>query len=91
MRRLVLALVLASCAAPQKKKEAAPPPSPEEAIAALFSQAYAALSECSAAEAAELVGSGEQAVTFADAFSVHTEAEDDDGEAVYPPVAYTVL
>ncbi|MGY6026871.1 hypothetical protein [Streptomyces spinosirectus] len=43
--------------------------------------AYAVLSECSAAEAAELVGGGERAAVFADAFGVHTEAEDD-GEAV---------
>ncbi|MFJ9729211.1 hypothetical protein ACIRP3_41360 [Streptomyces sp. NPDC101209] len=52
--------------------------------------AYTALNECSAAEAAELVGDGEQGTGFADAFGVHDEDETE-GEAVYPPVAYTVL
>ncbi|MER6233365.1 hypothetical protein ACFY1L_46160 [Streptomyces sp. NPDC001663] len=52
---------------------------------------YTVLNECSAAEAAELVGDGERA-DFVDAFSVHSQPEDEDGgEAVYPPVAYTVL
>ncbi|MET7457841.1 hypothetical protein ABZT03_39540 [Streptomyces sp. NPDC005574] len=49
--------------------------------------AWGTLNECSAAEAAELVGDGVQA-TFLDAPGLHDEA---DGEAVYPPVAYTVL
>lgn len=45
MKQLVLALALASCAAPQKKAAPAPPPTPEEAISALFAQTYAALGE----------------------------------------------
>ncbi|MET9913553.1 hypothetical protein ABZZ74_43555 [Streptomyces sp. NPDC006476] len=52
--------------------------------------AYGTLNECSAAEAAELVGGGEPDTGFADAFGVHSEDEAE-GEAVYPPVAYTVL
>lgn len=45
MKKLLLALVLASCAAPQKKKEAPPPLPPAEAVKALFARAYAALGE----------------------------------------------
>lgn len=44
MKKLLLALALASCAAPQKKKEEPPPP-PEEAIKAAFAKAWAALSD----------------------------------------------
>lgn len=49
---------------------------------------YCTLSECSASEAAELIGEREPAV-FADAFGLH--GSDDEGEAVYPPIAYTIL
>ncbi|MET9062813.1 hypothetical protein ABZX99_33940 [Streptomyces antibioticus] len=51
--------------------------------------AWGVLNECSAAQAAELVGDGAQAV-FVDAPGVYSE-DDCDSEAVYPPVAYTVL
>ncbi|MEU9737438.1 hypothetical protein [Streptomyces sp. NPDC048002] len=51
--------------------------------------AWGVLSECSAAEAAELIGDGEVAA-FVDAPGVHSE-DDGDAEAVYPPVAYTIL
>ncbi|MFI8194409.1 hypothetical protein ACIF8T_37765 [Streptomyces sp. NPDC085946] len=54
---------------------------------------WGALNECSAVEAAELLGEYVPG-DFVDAFGVHA-AEDgdegDEGEAVYPPVAYTVL
>ncbi|MFF7452226.1 MULTISPECIES: hypothetical protein [unclassified Streptomyces] len=49
--------------------------------------AYCTLSECTASEAAELIGDREPAV-FLDAFGLHGS---DEGEAVYPPIAYTVL
>ncbi|MFI9772892.1 hypothetical protein ACIHJG_39575 [Streptomyces sp. NPDC052415] len=52
--------------------------------------AWGLLDECSAAEAAELIGHGERAAAFLDAPGVHRE-DDGDTEAVYPPVAYTVL
>lgn len=51
--------------------------------------AWGALNECSAAEAAELLAGREPGV-FEDAFSLHAPDEDE-GEAVYPPIAYTVL
>ncbi|MFI9830786.1 hypothetical protein ACIHIX_24200 [Streptomyces sp. NPDC051913] len=51
---------------------------------------YCTLRECTVAEAAELVGVGEPA-EFADAFGLHGGDEDEEIEAVYPPVAYTVL
>ncbi|MFF0206249.1 hypothetical protein [Streptomyces sp. NPDC005017] len=49
---------------------------------------YGALAECSAALAAELID-GHEPASFEDAFSIHSV--DEDGEAVYPPVAYTIL
>ncbi|MFJ5779337.1 hypothetical protein [Streptomyces sp. NPDC093094] len=49
---------------------------------------WAALTKCDAALAEELIGDGE-AASFEDAFSVHSE--DEDGETIYPPVAYTIL
>ncbi|MEU1457370.1 hypothetical protein [Streptomyces avermitilis] len=51
--------------------------------------AWGVLNECTASEAAELIGDGAQA-EFVDAPGVHSE-DDGDHEAVYPPVAYTVL
>lgn len=51
---------------------------------------WGVLNECSAAEAAELIGDGEPAA-FLDAPGVHSVDDEDEGEAVYPPVAYTVL
>ncbi|GHB79138.1 hypothetical protein GCM10010377_81450 [Streptomyces viridiviolaceus] len=52
---------------------------------------WGALNECPAAEAAELLG-GRESGTYVDAFGVHSADDgEDDGEAVYPPVAYTVL
>ncbi|MFJ5780412.1 hypothetical protein [Streptomyces sp. NPDC093094] len=48
---------------------------------------YGALAECDAAYAEVLVGDGEPA-SFEVAFSVHTDEEDD--EAIYPPVAYKI-
>ncbi|MFE0678684.1 hypothetical protein [Streptomyces sp. NPDC058867] len=51
---------------------------------------WGVLNECSAAEAAELIGDGEVAA-FLDAPGVHSEDDgDEDVEAVYPPVAYTI-
>lgn len=50
---------------------------------------WGTLNECSAAEAAELIGDGAQAA-FVDAPGLHSD-DDGDAEAVYPPVAYTVL
>ncbi|MEU5225155.1 hypothetical protein AB0G55_21290 [Streptomyces toyocaensis] len=47
------------------------------------------LSECPAAEAAELLDGREPGV-YVDAFGLHAP-EDDGCEAVFPPVAYTVL
>ncbi|WP_432044281.1 hypothetical protein [Streptomyces cadmiisoli] len=68
-------------------------PAAEQAGAAYAIRAWdltwGTLSECSAARAAELIGDREPAV-FADAFGVHSSAEEDD-EAIYPPVAYRVL
>ncbi|MFE5923585.1 hypothetical protein [Streptomyces sp. NPDC056468] len=49
---------------------------------------WGALTECDAARAAELIGDREPAA-FEDAFGVHSSNDGD--EAVYPPVAYTVL
>ncbi|GGR04171.1 MULTISPECIES: hypothetical protein [Streptomyces] len=53
---------------------------------------WGALNECPAAEAAELLEGREPGV-YVDAFGLHAvdEGDDDGGEAVYPPVAYTVL
>ncbi|MGC2997228.1 hypothetical protein ACPF8X_02175 [Streptomyces sp. G35A] len=53
---------------------------------------WGALSECLAAEAAELLD-GREVGTYVDAFALHApdDSEEDGGEAVYPPVAYTVL
>ncbi|MFJ8034636.1 hypothetical protein [Streptomyces sp. NPDC096032] len=51
---------------------------------------WGALTECPAAEAADLLGGGEPGA-YVDAFGVHCEDGDDGCEAVYPPVAYTVL
>ncbi|MEV0185877.1 hypothetical protein AB0I54_42420 [Streptomyces sp. NPDC050625] len=54
---------------------------------------WGALNECPAAEAAELLGDREPGA-YVDAFGVHSadDGDDEDGcEAVYPPVAYTVL
>ncbi|MBO7935675.1 hypothetical protein JTP77_006860 [Streptomyces sp. S9] len=59
------------------------------AIVQAWHLAWGVLNECSAAQAAELVGDGAQAA-FVDAPGVHSE-DDCDSEAVYPPVAYTVL
>ncbi|MGI5143928.1 hypothetical protein [Streptomyces sp. CA-106110] len=50
---------------------------------------WGALNECEAARAAELIEDREPAA-FLNAFGVHTTADEDD-EAVYPPVAYTIL
>ncbi|CCK24380.1 hypothetical protein BN159_0001 [Streptomyces davaonensis JCM 4913] len=50
---------------------------------------WGTLTECDAARAQELIGDREPAA-FADAFGVHSE-DDDGGESVYPPVAYTIL
>ncbi|MFG3323973.1 hypothetical protein ACGF3J_38640 [Streptomyces sp. NPDC048171] len=49
---------------------------------------WGVLNECPAAEAAGLLD-GREPGTYVDAFDVHSVPEDD-GEAVYPPVAYTV-
>ncbi|MFS4095604.1 hypothetical protein [Streptomyces sp. AF1A] len=52
---------------------------------------WGTLIECDATRAAELIGDREPAC-FVDAFGVHSEDDGDgEGEAVYPPVAYTVL
>lgn len=54
---------------------------------------WGVLTECDAARAEELIGDREPA-SFADAFGVHSSRDGDEdggGEAVYPPVAYTVL
>ncbi|KUN16221.1 hypothetical protein AQJ23_45310 [Streptomyces antibioticus] len=69
-------------------------PAPDDQSAAYVVRAwhlaYCALSECTASEAAELIGERGPAV-FVDAFGLHGSDEDEEGEAVYPPVAYTVL
>lgn len=55
---------------------------------------WGALQECPAGEAAGLLGEREPGV-YLDAFGLHADddgdVEEDEGEAVYPPVAYTVL
>ncbi|MFD7880776.1 hypothetical protein ACFV5G_43145 [Streptomyces sp. NPDC059766] len=51
--------------------------------------AWGVLGECSAAEAAELIGDGEPGL-FLDAPGVHSAEDEEEGEAVYPPVAYTI-
>ncbi|PWJ02009.1 hypothetical protein DKG34_41090 [Streptomyces sp. NWU49] len=53
---------------------------------------WGALSECLAGEAAELLD-GREPGAYADAFALHApdDGEEDGGEAVFPPVAYTVL
>ncbi|MEU5324650.1 hypothetical protein AB0G67_49360 [Streptomyces sp. NPDC021056] len=62
-----------------------------ETVIRAWHLAYCTLNECTASEAAELIGDREPAV-FLDAFGLHGSDEDDDeGEAVYPPVAYTVM
>lgn len=70
-------------------------PAPETDDAPYTVQAWdldwGVLHECDAARAQELIEDREPAV-FLDAFGVHTDAdEDDEGEAVYPPVAYSIL
>ncbi|MFE1465197.1 MULTISPECIES: hypothetical protein [Streptomyces] len=50
---------------------------------------WGVLNECQAVRAEELIGEREPAV-FADAFGVHSNSDADD-EAIYPPVAYSVL
>ncbi|MEU8606284.1 hypothetical protein OH540_35630 [Streptomyces sp. BPPL-273] len=51
---------------------------------------WGALNECPAAEAAELLG-GREPGAYEDAFGLHAADDGDGCEAVYPPVAYTVL
>ncbi|MGV9456335.1 hypothetical protein [Streptomyces sp. NPDC003635] len=51
---------------------------------------WGVLCECDAARAEELIGDREPA-EFADAFGVHSSDDGDEDEAIYPPVAYTVL
>ncbi|MGV9290946.1 hypothetical protein, partial [Streptomyces sp. NPDC003719] len=53
---------------------------------------WGALSECPAAEAAELLD-GREPGAYVDAFGLHAADDSEDGgcEAMFPPVAYTVL
>lgn len=61
-----------------------------EATVQAWHLCWGALSECPAAEAAELLGAGEPGA-YVDAFGVHSLDDGDGCEAVFPPVAYTVL
>ncbi|MGC9479258.1 hypothetical protein ACP4I1_34630 [Streptomyces sp. WG4] len=51
---------------------------------------WGALNECPAAEAAELLD-GREPGAYEDAFDLHAADDSHGCEAVYPPVAYTVL
>lgn len=64
-------------------------PAQGETVIRAWHLAYCTLNECTASEAAELIGDREPAV-FLEAFGLHG-SDEDEGEAVYPPVAYTVL
>lgn len=61
-----------------------------QATVRVWHLSWGVLNECPAAEAAELLD-GCDLGTCVDAFGLHSAADGDGCEAVYPPVAYTVL